>query len=59
MPRQVRRGNRIIAKPEDVNDEGIVLLAREISQKIESELEYPGQIKVNVLRETRATEYAK
>ena len=56
---QAGREIRIIAKPEDVNDEGIVLLAREISQKIESELEYPGQIKVNVLRETRATEYAK
>ena len=56
---QAGREIRIIAKPEDVNDKGIVLLAREISQKIESELEYPGQIKVNVLRETRATEYAK
>jgi len=56
---QAGREIRIIAKPEDVNDEGIVLLAREISKKIESELEYPGQIKVNVVRETRAIDYAK
>ncbi|MBQ2910801.1 MAG: ribonuclease Y, partial [Clostridia bacterium] len=51
---QAGREIRIIAKPEDVNDEEIVFLAREISKKIEAELEYPGQIKVNVVRETRA-----
>ena len=45
--------------PEDVTDEGMVLLAREIAKKIEEELEYPGQIKVNLVRETRAVEYAK
>ena len=56
---QAGREIRIIAKPDEVNDEEIVFLAREISKKIESELEYPGQIKVNVLRETRATDYAK
>ena len=56
---QAGREIRIIAKPEDVNDEEIVFLAREISKKIESELEYPGQIKVNLIRETRAVEYAK
>ena len=56
---QAGREIRIIAKPEEVNDESIVLLAREISKKIESELEYPGQIKVNVVRETRAIDYAK
>ncbi len=56
---QAGREIRIIAKPEDVNDEGIVFLAREISKKIEAELEYPGQIKVNVVRETRAIDYAK
>jgi ribonuclease Y len=56
---QAGREIRIIAKPEEVNDQEIVFLAREISKKIESELEYPGQIKVNVLRETRATDYAK
>ena len=56
---QAGREIRIIAKPEEVNDESIALLAREISKKIESELEYPGQIKVNVVRETRAIDYAK
>ena len=49
---QAGRDIRIIAKPEEVNDEEIVFLAREISKKIEAELEYPGQIKVNVVRET-------
>lgn len=56
---QAGREIRIMAKPEEMSDDGIVFLAREISKKIESELEYPGQIKVNVLRETRAVEYAK
>lgn len=56
---QAGREIRIIVKPDDVNDEEIVFLAREISKKIESELEYPGQIKVNVVRETRAVDYAK
>ena len=56
---QAGREIRVVAKPDEVNDEEIVFLAREISKKIESELEYPGQIKVNVLRETRATDYAK
>ena len=56
---QAGREIRVIAKPDEVNDEEIVFLAREISKKIDSELEYPGQIKVNVLRETRATDYAK
>ena len=56
---QAGREIRIIAKPEDVNDEEIVFLAREIYKKIEAELEYPGQIKVNVVRETRAIDYAK
>ena len=45
--------------PEQVNDADMVLLARNISKQIESELEYPGQIKVNVIRESRVTEYAK
>jgi ribonuclease Y len=56
---QAGREIRIVAKPDEVNDNEIVLLAREISKKIESELDYPGQIKVNVLRETRAIDYAK
>ena len=56
---QAGREIRIIAKPDEVSDDDIVLLARDISKKIESELEYPGQIKVNVVRETRAIDYAK
>ena len=56
---QAGREIRIIAKPDEVSDDAIALLARDISKKIESELEYPGQIKVNVVRETRAIDYAK
>ena len=56
---QAGREIRIIAKPDQVSDDSIELLAREISQKIESELEYPGQIKVNVIREIRAVDYAR
>ena len=44
---------------EEVLDDGAFVLAREVAQKIENELEYPGQIKVTVIRETRAIEYAK
>ncbi len=56
---QAGREIRIIVKPEVYNDEEIFMLARNITKKIEFELEYPGQIKVNVIRETRAIEYAK
>jgi len=56
---QAGREIRIIVKPEEVNDDNIVLLARDLAKRIESELEYPGQIKVHVLREIRAIEYAK
>ncbi len=56
---QAGREIRIIAKPDKVSDEELVFLAREIAKKVEAELEYPGQIKVNVVRETRAIEYAK
>lgn len=56
---QAGREIRIMVKPEDVKDEETVLLARDIVKKIESELEYPGQIKVNVIRETRSVDYAK
>ena len=45
--------------PDQVSDDDMVLLARNISKQIESELEYPGQIKVNVIRESRVTDYAK
>ena len=48
-----------MVKPEAVDDLGVIEMARGISKKIEEELEYPGQIKVNVIRETRAIEYAK
>jgi len=56
---QAGREIRIIAKPERVKDEEMPFLAREISKKIEDELDYPGQIKVNIIRETRAVDYAK
>ncbi len=56
---QAGREIRVAVKPNQVKDEEVPMLAREIAQKIEQELEYPGQIKVNVVRETRATDYAK
>ena len=56
---QAGREIRIMVKPEDVKDDGITMVARDIVKRIENELEYPGQIKVNVIRETRAIEYAK
>jgi ribonuclease Y len=56
---QAGREIRIIVKPEDVNDETSSMIAREISKKIESEMTYPGQIKVTVIRESRYVEYAK
>ena len=56
---QAGREVRIMVKPEEVTEDNMILLAREIAKKIESELEYPGQIKVNVIRETKAIEYAK
>lgn len=56
---QAGREIRIMVKPEVVNDETTVLLAKDIAQKIETEMEYPGQIKVNVIRETRSVDYAK
>ena len=56
---QAGREVRVIVKPEEVNDADSVLMAKDIAKRIEKELEYPGQIKVNVIRETRATEFAK
>ena len=50
---------RIAVKPKQVKDDEIPMLARDIAKKIEAELEYPGHIKVNVIRETRAVDYAK
>ena len=46
-------------KPEDIDDAGTALVARDIVKKIEQDLDYPGQIKVNVIRETRSIDYAK
>ena len=56
---QAGREVRIMVKPEVVTEDNMVLLARDVAKKIEAELEYPGQIKVNVIRETKAVEYAK
>ena len=56
---QAGREVRIMVVPEQVSDSEMVLLARDISKQIEAELEYPGQIKVNVIRESRVTDYAK
>ena len=56
---QAGREVRIMVKPEEVTEDNMIILARDIAKKIEAELEYPGQIKVNVIRETKAVEYAK
>ena len=56
---QAGREVRIMIKPEVIGDEDMQLVAHEIVKKIESELEYPGQIKVNLIRESRAVDYAK
>jgi len=56
---QAGREIRIMVVPEQINDADMVLMARDISKQIESELEYPGQIKVNLIRESRVTDYAK
>jgi len=56
---QAGREVRIIVKPDQVDDLGVIELSREIAQKVEDNMEYPGQIKITVIREMRATEYAK
>ncbi|MBE6678779.1 MAG: ribonuclease Y [Ruminococcaceae bacterium] len=56
---QAGREIRIMVKPDEVSDDDMVFIARDIAQKIESELEYPGQIKINMVRETRVHDYAK
>ena len=56
---QAGREVRIIVKPDKVSDADAVLLAKDIAKRIENEMEYPGQIKVNVIRETRTMELAK
>ena len=56
---QAGREVRVMVKPAEVNDNGTALLAREIAKEIEEQLDYPGQIRVTVIRESRATELAK
>lgn len=56
---QAGREVRIIVKPEKITDDKMTLLARDVSKRIEDEMDYPGQIKVNVIRETRVVDYAK
>ena len=56
---QAGRELRVMVKPEDVSDEGMKLIAREMAKKIQDEVKYPGQIKVNLIRESRAVDYAK
>ena len=56
---QAGREVRVMVKPEQVSEDQMVILARELAKRIENELEYPGQIKVHVLRETKVVEYAK
>ena len=56
---QAGREIRVIVKPSEVDDDTAVLLSHEIAREIEGQLEYPGQIKVTVIRESRAIEYAK
>ncbi len=56
---QAGREVRIIVKPDEVNDDELILLSRDLAKKVEEDLEYPGQIKVHLIRETRAIEYAK
>ena len=59
MPFRQGREVRIMVVPEQISDDDMILLARDVSKRIEDELEYPGQIKVNVIRESRVTDYAK
>ena len=56
---QAGREIRVVVKPESINDDDMVILARDIAKKIENELEYLGQIKINIIRETRVVDYAK
>ncbi len=56
---QAGREIRVMVKPDEINDDGMKLLAREMAEKIQAELRYPGQIKINLIRESRAVDYAK
>ena len=56
---QAGREVRIIVKPDKISDDKMTILARDVAKKIENEMDYPGQIKVNIIRETRTIDYAK
>jgi ribonuclease Y len=56
---QAGRELRVLVRPEDVNDDGMQVIAREMAAKIKSDVKYPGQIKIHVIRESRAVDYAK
>ena len=56
---QAGRELRVMVKPESVHDEDMPLIARQMAQKIQEEVKYPGQIKINIIRESRAVDYAK
>ena len=56
---QAGREVRVMVKPEQVSEDQMVILARDLAKKIEEEMEYPGQIKVHLIRETKVVEYAK
>jgi len=56
---QAGREIRVMVRPDTVKDDDMILTARDICKKIENELDYPGQIKVHIIRETRATDFAK
>jgi ribonuclease Y len=56
---QAGREVRIMVKPEDIDDVAAQVLARDLAKRVEQELQYPGQIKITVVRETRSVEYAK
>ena len=56
---QAGREIRVLVKPDKISDDQMTLLARDLAKKIEAEMDYPGQIKVNVIRETRVSDYAK
>ena len=56
---QAGREVRIVVKPEKISDDQMTLMARDVAKKVEDEMDYPGQIKVNIIRETRVVDYAK
>ena len=56
---QAGREVRILVKPDRISDDQMTILARDVAKKVENEMDYPGQIKVNVIRETRVADYAK